>query len=521
MKALIKRDSIKNILRNNIKFISFSIFLIFLSLLLIVLVNSIQGSVLVKLFHGGYGTVAPLLTIISISLYCIVFIITSKKKVDISKIFLMIAIPIGIAYSVCIPVGLLPDEENHMRRSYEISYGYLFTSVTEDNLVGRELPRELRMIRLSNSNYKALDENTHTYYGEGKEFVEFKNTAAYTFICYLPQVIGIVLARIFGAGILIQAYAGRICNLLCYITIMYFAIKIIPFKKLAVMLIAILPISLQEAGSLAADSITNAICTFFVAYVIYLIYSSDKLNKRDYAILTITSILVALVKIIYLPICALMYLIPSNKFDSKKKKFIVLTVIFVISCVLNLTWLRFVQHNYLQAYNGAIPSKQLEYIFDDPIRYLLICAREFNVHVEYYVRGLLGDNLSNFDVNMSSWFQAPLLLLTILTFVFDENDKIKINWKTKAYFGLIILAIIALLCTSEYISWNPVGHFMVNGIQSRYFIPILLMIAFVCNSRKIKLQGKINYIYIYILLVAIDIHALSYMLNNFMRTDIF
>ena len=65
------------------------------------------------------------------------------------------------------------------------------------------------------------------------------------------------------------------------------------------------------------------------------------------------------------------------------------------------------------------------------------------------------------------------------------------------------------------------GHFMVNGIQSRYFIPILLMIAFVCNSRKIKLQGKINYIYIYILLVAIDIHALSYMLNNFMRTDIF
>src|SRR5574344_2214012 len=51
-----------------------------------------------------------------------------KKKVAIEKLFLSLAIPIGIGYLVLVPLGRVPDEQNHFLRAYEISLGYLVSN---------------------------------------------------------------------------------------------------------------------------------------------------------------------------------------------------------------------------------------------------------------------------------------------------------------------------------------------------------------------------------------------------------
>ena len=106
-----------------------------------------------------------------------------------------------------------------------------------------------------------------------------------------------------------------------------------------------------------------------------------------------------------------------------------------------------------------------------------------------------------------------LLFILVYSFIIDDNDKIKPNFIVKGFFFCIFLAIVALLYTSEYLTWNPVGNYWVNGIQPRYFIPMLLLLAVVCNINNIKVEKKIDYRYIYITVIAANLHAIVSMFN--------
>lgn len=526
MKELIKKQSVTDFFRNNGIFIIFCIVLLWISLLLIQVAdaytmldpnNTKETVMLHPLFEGKFGTAATWMTIIAIVVYAIIFIITNKKEIDISKIFLIIIIPLGIIHAIVNPLGRVPDEDTHIRRAYEISYGHLLTKVNEEGEIGRELPAEINLITKENQTYTIFEQNKEKEYSEEKEFFTFSNTAIYAFICYLPQAIGIWITRLFGASVLVQAYAARITNLIVYVLLTYFAIKKIPFKKLAVFMITFLPITIQEAASLSPDALTNAICIFFVAYILYFIYSKEKMTKKDYIILGISSLVVALVKIIYLPLCALVFLIPNDKFDSKKQKYIILIIIFMISVICNLGWLKYANSHYRQAYNDANPQEQIRFVLEDPYRYITTCFRDVHLRIDYYVQGLIGNDLSHIDIDMSRIMQLPLLVLVLFAFTCDENGNIKPNWKVKLFFAAIAIAVIALLFTSEYISWNPVGNFWVNGVQPRYYIPLLLIIAVICHMNSLKIERKLDYKYIYLLTVTINMHAIVSMLNLYMK----
>ena len=538
MKQLIKKENVDNFFKVKLvnffkehgMFILFSLIMLWVSLLLIQMAdnylihdinNQKPAEILVGLFSSNFAKIATIGTSILIVINMIILIALGKKELDISKIFLMIVIPLGLIHVFLSPLGRVPDEIYHSRRAYEVTLGHLITDIDEENHeMGRMLPQDLRVVVKENISYQAMQDRiklVEEQYAGTQDFMTFPYVAVYTFISYVPQAIGMGLARIFTSNILVQLYAGRIVNLAFYITIVYFAIKRLPFKKLAALMIALLPIGIQQAGSLSPDALTNALSIYFVSFVLSLIYRDEKLTRKDYIMLAITSILVAIIKIIYLPLCALIFLIPDKNFDSKKKKWIILIAIFIVSVVLNLAWLKFANSRYPQAYEGANQKEQIAFILEDPYRYIQTCFRDLHMRIDYYIFGLVGRDLSHIDIDMSYIMVFALLSLLIFSFVIEDNDKVKPNFIVKGYIFLIFLAIVALLYTSEYLTWNPVGNYWVNGIQPRYFIPMLLLIAVVCNMNNIKVEKKIDYRYIYMTVIVANLHAIVTMFNIFMK----
>lgn len=538
MKQLIKKENVDNFFKVKLvnffkehgMFILFSLIMLWVSLLLIQMAdnylihdinNQKPAEILVGLFSSNFAKIATIGTSILIVINMIILIAVGKKELDISKIFLMIVIPLGLIHVFLSPLGRVPDEIYHSRRAYEVTLGHLITDIDEENHeMGRMLPQDLRVVVKENISYQAMQDRiklVEEQYAGTQDFMTFPYVAVYTFISYVPQAIGMGLARIFTSNILVQLYAGRIVNLAFYITIVYFAIKRLPFKKLAALMIALLPIGIQQAGSLSPDALTNALSIYFVSFVLSLIYRDEKLTRKDYIMLAITSILVAIIKIIYLPLCALIFLIPDKNFDSKKKKWIILIAIFIVSVVLNLAWLKFANSRYPQAYEGANQKEQIAFILEDPYRYIQTCFRDLHMRIDYYIFGLVGRDLSHIDIDMSYIMVFALLSLLIFSFVIEDNDKVKPNFIVKGYIFLIFLAIVALLYTSEYLTWNPVGNYWVNGIQPRYFIPMLLLIAVVCNMNNIKVEKKIDYRYIYMTVIVANLHAIVTMFNIFMK----
>lgn len=54
----------------------------------------------------------------------------------------------------------------------------------------------------------------------------------------------------------------------------------------------------------------------------------------------------------------------------------------------------------------------------------------------------------------------------------------------------IILIVILLIWTSLYLSFTPVGANVIDGVQSRYYIPLFLPVFFMMWNNKFKINEK-------------------------------
>ena len=274
------------------------------------------------------------------------------------------------------------------------------------------------------------------------------------------------------------------------------------------MLFDFMPMMLQEAISLSLDALTNSMAIFLVSYVLYLKNRSDKLDRKDYLIVSLSSIIMSMCKIVYLPICLIVLLIPFEKFKSKKDKYIKIIFLMFIVLFINIVWLT-ISSSYLIEFNQGVNSaSQLKFILSNPILYLHYLFNTICDNIMFYVNSLIGFALCYFNVNISLILIFMYIILLIYAFIVD-NDK-KIDSKDKLLSLIICISTILLIFTSLYIQWTPVGKNMIDGVQGRYFIPILLPLSILCKNVSIyrKENNKKQELFIIELVVFINICSL-------------
>ncbi len=310
-------------------------------------------------------------------------------------------------------------------------------------------------------------------------------------------------------------------NLLVALLLIYLAIKYIPFKKLLVFIIGILPISFQEMASLSSDSLTIGITLFYVAYILYLRYDETKkqINRKDWIILIVSSIVVSMSKIVYLPLCLLLFLVPEEKLNSRKDKIIKMSILFGGVAILNLLWSLY-SSRFLIEYNIGVNSKeQVLFILKNPIKYIFIMLRTLIIYFQNWWLGLVGHDLGIYGISTINisylWVYALSSLLIILLCV-NANNKEKVDIVTKIFFGIVFIVIVALIFTSLYVQFNKVGNTQIYGIQPRYFIPVLLLVAIIVNNKLLIFNGKLENKYILMFSIFLNIHALTCIINMFL-----
>lgn len=449
-------------------------------------------------------SIIGILGIISFSL-----IFSKFKSLKIEQKFLIIMPFLGVLYLIAFPFNTIPDEANHASRAYEVSNGHLTSNVYKD-MIGNKLDSSLYKV-FSNDNYGKLVNNFKYKTTKKNVKYSFANTSLYSPISYLPQAIGITFGKIFSNRILIQLYFGRVFNFITFFILMYLSIKLIPFKKNIIFLIGVIPLVLQEAISLAPDAFTISMACFFVSYILYLRSDSEKITKKNNAIISSASIILSQLKIVYLPICLLLFLIPFDKFESKKRKYVTLILIFLISSLLGFMWLKISSH-YLEIQSGS--DKQMSYILSNVFRYLEICITTFTNFSRDWLYEVFGRNLGMFTISLPSFLIFGNIILFIIISLTSKKEDIK-EWE-KWFITFVVLSVIFLIFTSLYIQWTPYKAGLIKGIQGRYFIPLLILISLIISNKKIVLKDNVDSKYIDLFLLFENICAISVVFISFM-----
>ena len=426
--------------------------------------------------------------------FFIFYLFCEKKNIKIENIFLVSFILIGLAYFILLPYLQVPDEGSHFYRAFEISNGYFISDRNTNSFLYSDIMLEVP------STYSDILKNLKkdTLINKDMPLSFFTGSSVYSFISYIPQSIGIFFGKLFVNNILLLAYFGRFFNFIFSIAVFYFSIKYVPIKKISLYLIVFFPMSLQEAISLAPDSIVTSCSALLISLCLNIKYREENnyITLREIILIYSLIIFISGSKIVYLPICFIILLIPKSKF--KYSKLASIFPIFIICVLISIIWL-YISSTFLPYTTSS--KQQLYFILNNPFNYFYIFIYTIYKNFEFYISSMIGRDLSWFSIRIPNIPYYIFLYLPILLLLFDNNENNKrIDTKIKIILFIIIFIVIGLIFTALYIQWTKVGNCEIQGVQGRYFLPILFYIFMLFSNNKLKINFEYIRMHIFIIL---------------------
>lgn len=441
----------------------------------------------------------------------------SKKKLVIpfnqlfkpECIFLILATVYGFIILFLTPPFQSPDEDNHFYRAYQISEGH-FIAQKADSRLGGYLPKSLKKtvepflgmrwdMNVKTKPYIIRKQFGISLNSGDKEFVDFPNTAMYSFVPYLPEALAIVCLRVFNTPPMFLFYAARIFALLFWIVVIYYSIKIIPFFKWFFVLVALLPMSVFVNMSVNADVVTNALCFLLIAYIFKLYYSYRVISYKQFAIVLILAILLALSKLVYLPLIGLFLLIPRKNFLSRSDFYIKSFLLAAIAILVVFGWSKIMYSLYTPYpdYNKAFRDDitlsmradmvlQKQFILHHPVRTIETFFNAVINPAEDTYRQYIG-TLGWLDTWLPEWFILVAYFMLVFIALIDSNKQIKLQLWHRGVIVLLLGITICLILLSQYLTWSAVGSNII-AIQGRYLIPCLPLFFMLLYNTKMNFQ---------------------------------
>lgn len=433
-------------------------------------------------------------------------------KISIEKLFLIISLFFGMLYVFILPPFQSVDEGAHFFRTYQISQGRL-VSQNIDGKIGDYLPAGiLKYYEFYYPMIKNIDVKTNInnikrdlsikINNSDTQYIQFGNTSLYSPLCYISELPGVILGKFLNFPPCIIFYLGRICNLFVYCLLVYYAIKNIPFFKFPLFLLAIMPMSLSLGASYTSDVMVFGLNFLWVAYILKILVSKEKIRKTDILIFVFMALLISLLKS-YILLLPLIFLIPKEKFNNKIEYLSFVLCIFILGISGNLYWLWQVKDFELTMNPvGADSHLQLEYIKSNVFLYIWIMIKTFVIKTPRFIItmvGVLGWQDTRLDF-MTYIIYPILIYFAICSEKFDFVFK---NWQKFIIFITVTIGTI-IAYTSLYLMWTPVGNDIILGLNGKYFIPMILPFLMLFKNNKYDLSKFIKFIIFVLLLILIS-----------------
>lgn len=381
--------------------------------------------------------------------------------------FLVTGAVAGLFFIAAVPAYQGADEPAHLNRAYQISEGGLVAE-RRDDLVGGFLPASMKVRHGS----LRPDERT---------FVDFRNTAVFPPVPYLPHALAIALGRMLMLPPLILLYVGRIAGLLTSLVLVCVAIRITPVAKHVFVLLALTPMAIRQMSMVSADSVTNGAALLFLAMLLRLSAAPGPLHGGStIARLVVCSLAISLSKMAYLPLSLLYGICPAARFGGQRRYMIGLVILSGTSAVALVGWMWMIRDLYAPQYIApdADPGRQMALIAAHPLRFAHILLADLqrdwamHVHATGYPAQL---------PQLLSWLHLGVTAAVALV---DGRKDFALNFRAKAIIALVFAATYVSINAMAYLAVNPVDAATVRFVQSRYYIPIAPLPFLLLSNRR-------------------------------------
>jgi uncharacterized membrane protein len=272
-----------------------------------------------------------------------------------------------------------------------------------------------------------------------------------------------------------------------------------------------------------ADNLTIALSILFISLFMSLAMSEPgKADRKRLLGLIVAGTLLPLIKLNYIFLSFAIVLLPAKVFARRRSNLLKYGTAMLIA-IISMAWASIIKVNtnapVSQRPDGlkVDPTAQLSFVGHHPIHFLEACARTTVSGFDYLLQsgiGLIGWNY----VSIPLIFTFLLCLGIVIVALYSKNELVNLRKTLALLGGFVILGILGVF-GALYISFNPVGRSVVDGIQGRYFIPlaipgVLAVATFIPIEVRIK-DKAVPYIFSSISAICLVVSVIYYYLVTY------
>jgi len=407
-------------------------------------------------------------------------------------VYVCVALVWGIIQLSVLPPYQVPDEAAHYNRAWGIAQGQVDCGPTSLVNVPQNVLTFFNSMEVHigfPGSYTFSDAAVFADQTFSSEHVNLYTPAcAYNPLSYVPAAAAIDVVRVLNLSPFHAFYAARLLTLLVAVALTTWAIRRMPFGKWLLVVVALLPMTVQQFASASADAITLSGLFLFAALALDYAQRA-KLSGRSQLALLVASVVLVQLKPIYLPLLALVLLVQPKQFASWKRYVLFLLLVAAVNGLLAF--------GLYQLFAGAVPlaptttidpGAQLEVLRSQPATVVRILHNDFLERATVYTFGMLGvpgwlhfayPNGFYFFILAGFLFVSSSLERTIPLRVWQRVLLLGAAYAGVMAFGLFM-----------FVYWTVPGAVTLDGIQGRYFLPMLPLVLLAVSGIRIPTAAR-------------------------------
>ena len=450
-----------------------------------------------------------------LGIFSIVFYMLHDSDEEFYKVAFIIILIFGITTALILPICDVSDEIEHLARAEITSQGVIIPHWTGEDMGVEGLYNHTEGERISS------EKNTGAGYNSIRAYNFFSGSLGKTvfqtshdadkidttpfiidsafeqnpFFGYLPQAIGVFLAKLLDLNVIWILWLARICNLIFYAGVVSLAIKKTPALKLPLLAVACIPISMYQASSASIDCMIIGLSILSISYFIYMCRAPDRsLTIKNIAVFSVICLMLGLCKLPYLAFVILLIFIPSKKFEKDKKHNLPILLISIAAvAVIGILWSRYsaptLLHSWRSSHNLINSTLQMNYVMHHPSSISKFIYNIIFLEIPNMLTGVFSFfGAHQFHHYTDRYHFVTAILLIYLAFVllaYPRNVKFELKTKLGSIFTIIMIYV--GICFIQLLTWASVGYYNL-GISTRYFIPLFCLFPIAIWIKQIQLD---------------------------------
>ena len=502
-----------------------------------------------------------LLFVLAVLAMAVVYLLAWGMNAKVETLFLAAALLVGSIFALFTPIGGAPDEYVHIASAYKMSNRML--GVEEQGGWGTVT---VRACDADDSMTTTVDYDSFSFQkiwqgltdgapeDESLTVIEARSADVFP-LQYLAQALGITLARLLHLGYVWLIVLGRLGNLLAYTVVCYWAVRLTPVFKTMLALCALLPMSLQLAGSFSYDAYVLHLAFLGIALVFRMAYGEETIRWHHLVVCGVVFALLSPAKVVYILLALSVFIIPTARLGGSSKKalaaksavfaaVLALWAVANIGTVLHALGISFVRAEaegapavvsvqeqtavnapaadgqeetvrypfdsmelpaddapiYYDPDSDILPNGDsryyysARYILQNPGKTLRLIVHTIATESGKYVQSILGTRLGELIVVdlSASWIWGILLLLLLLLSVTMQQGQNPVHTGLRRWWGVLIFIGIVAATVLACIMWTPINYTTIFGVQGRYFLPALPLLVAALQTRTVRLQRSLD-----------------------------